>query len=471
MPPPTMAATRPQRLRSAIRASRARISATPLGVGVFVAVALAGNAVLDLESGRHEARRKVELVSFGSLLRARLTRELDSVLFLTSGLNSYLVVRGGNIERSEVEAILARLYGDARHVRNFGVAVGYTLSYLYPVKGNERALGLDYRNLPGQWPEVKRIIDGGVPVLIGPLSLVQGGRGLIYRVPVIVRGKYWGLISTVIDADSLLNETFGGPAAANFDIAVHSGDSPGVRGEGFWGDARLFERSEAELIEVGVPGSRWVVAVKEKAPLPESAGLLYLRLLLGALSLFLGWGTYALLVQRARLARLALYDTLTGLPNRSLIEDRMTRAISAQRRNPSIVSALLFVDLDGFKSVNDRFGHRAGDAVLRAVADRAREALRDVDSVGRWGGDELVVVLDNTDRQKIAEVIERVRRAVGAPVEFAGQALRVGASIGSAIAPDDGEDAADLIRIADRRMYQDKQGRKATATAVTTAVT
>lgn len=454
------AAPRLQRLRAALGTAWARGGAALLGVGVFTAVTIAGNAVLNLESSRHEARRKVELVSFGSLLRARLTRELDAVLFLTSGLNSYLVVRGGNIRRGEMEAILARLHADSRHVRNFGVAVGYQLSYLYPIKGNERALGVDYRNLPAQWPGVKRVVDGGVPALVGPLRLVQGGRGLIYRVPVFVRGKYWGLISTVIDADSLFNETFGSVPSDTFELAARGRDGRGAQGDVLWGDARVFERADAERIEIGVPGGRWVVAVREKSPSADSGSLLRLRVLVWVLAAFLGWGAYALLVQRARLARLALYDTVTDLPNRILIEDRMNRAISAQRRNPSAVSALLFVDLDGFKTVNDRFGHRAGDAVLHAVAERARLALRDVDSVGRWGGDELVVVLENTDRQKIPEVIERLRRAVESPTEFAGQSLRVGASIGSAIVPDDGEAAADLIRIADRRMYQDKQGRK-----------
>jgi diguanylate cyclase (GGDEF)-like protein len=157
---------------------------------------------------------------------------------------------------------------------------------------------------------------------------------------------------------------------------------------------------------------------------------------------------------------MAMYDSLTGLANRSLIEDRMDRAISAQRRNPATVSALLFVDLDGFKRVNDRYGHRAGDTVLQAVAARAVRAVRNIDSVGRWGGDELVVVLESTDRQKIPELIERVRQAVETPLDFAGQSLRVGASIGSAIVPDDAESAADLIRLADRRMYEDKHARR-----------
>ncbi len=463
MASPDPAASRLQRLRAVLGAAWTRGGAALLGVGAFAAVAITGNAVLNLESGRHEARRKVELVSFGSLLRARLTRELDAVLFLTSGLNAYLVVRGGKVERAELQAILARLHADSRHVRNFGVAVGYRLSYLFPIKGNERALGLDYRNLPGQWPGVKRVVDGGAPTLLGPLTLVQGGRGLIYRVPVFVRGKYWGLISTVVNAESLFNETVGKLASDGFELAARGRDGLGAKGAVFWGDARVFGRADAELIDVSVPGGRWVVAVREKSPSGDSGSLLYLRVLLGVLAAFLGWGTYALLVQRARLARLALYDTVTDLPNRILIEDRMNRAISAQRRNPATVSALLFVDLDGFKTVNDRFGHRAGDAVLHAVAERAKLAVRDVDSVGRWGGDELVVVLENTDRQKIPEVIERLRRAVESPTEFAGQSLHVGASIGSAIVPDDGEAAADLIRIADRRMYQDKQGRKGTA--------
>jgi len=141
----------------------------------------------------------------------------------------------------------------------------------------------------------------------------------------------------------------------------------------------------------------------------------------------------------------------------------MGRAISNQRRESSTVSALLFADLDGFKNINDRFGHRAGDAVLRGVAARTTRAVRDVDSVGRWGGDELIVVLENADRKKIPELIERVRDAIEAPIDYAGRRLRVGSSIGTVIVPDDGESAVDLIRLADRRMYEDKQKRKRAA--------
>jgi diguanylate cyclase (GGDEF)-like protein len=179
-----------------------------------------------------------------------------------------------------------------------------------------------------------------------------------------------------------------------------------------------------------------------------------------ALAAFLGWGVYALLVQRARLARLAMFDGLTSLPNRTLIEDRLERAIASQRRNPRTVSALLFADLDDFKRINDEHGHRAGDAVLQGVAARAAGAVRDVDSVGRWGGDELIVLLENAERDKIPELVQRVRRAIESPIDYAGLRLQVGVSIGVAIVPDDGDGVQDLIRRADRMMYEDKQRRK-----------
>jgi len=292
------------------------------------------------------------------------------------------------------------------------------------------------------------------------MRLVQGGQGLIYRVPVSVRGKYWGLISTVMDSESFFAEAFALAKMENVELAVRGRDARGMQGEVFRGDAKLFGQSDVELIDVDVPGGKWVLALRGRAFSFPAGELLRLRLLVWGLAAFLGWGVYALLVQRARLARLAMFDALTGLPNRTLIEDRLERAIASQRRNPSTVSALLFTDLDDFKRINDENGHRAGDAVLQGVAERATSALRGVDSVGRWGGDEMIVVLENAERDKIPELIERVRRAVETPIEYAGLKLKVGVSVGVAIVPDDGDGVQDLIRRADRRMYEDKQKRR-----------
>jgi diguanylate cyclase len=451
----------PKGIRERLRGFWVRWGYAAVGAVFFLVVGLGGNAILD---SRFEARRKVEMLSFGSLLQTRLTRELDNALFLTGGLKSYLAVREGKLDRREVDAILKKLFEDSRHVRNFGVAVGYRLIYLYPIKGNEKVFGLDYRKVPNQLAAVQRVIDGGTPLLLGPMKLVQGGMGLVYRVPVSVKGKYWGLISTIIDADSFFADAFARAKAENVELAIRGRDARGMQGDVFRGDAHLFGQSGVELMEVDVPGGKWVMALRGRALSFPAAEVWRLRLLVWGLAAFLGWGVYALLVQRARLARLAMFDALTGLPNRTLVEDRLERAIASQRRNPATVSALLFSDLDNFKHINDEHGHRAGDAVLQGVAERASHAVRDVDSVGRWGGDEMIVLLENAGRDKIPELVERVRRAIETPIEYAGLRLQVGVSIGVAIVPDDGDGVQDLIRRADRRMYEDKlrrQGRGA----------
>jgi diguanylate cyclase (GGDEF)-like protein len=447
----------PKDLRERVRGLWARWGYAAVGAVFFLLVGLGGSSILD---SRVEARRKVELMAFGSILQTRLTRELDNALFLTGGLKSYLAVREGKLDRREVDAILKKLFEDSRHVRNFGVAVGYRLIYLYPVKGNEKVFGMDYRKVPGQLAAVQRVIDGGTPLLLGPIKLVQGGTGLVYRVPVSVKGKYWGLISTVIDADSFFADAFARAKAENVELAIRGRDARGLQGDVFRGDARLFGQDGVEVVDVDVPGGKWVMALHGRALSFPAAEVWRLRLLVWGLALFLGWGAYALLVQRARLARMAMFDPLTDLPNRTLIEDRLERAIAAQRRNPALVSALLFTDLDDFKRINDEHGHRAGDAVLQGVAERAMHAVRDIDSVGRWGGDEMIVLLENAGRDKIPELVERVRRAVETPIDYAGLKLQVGVSIGVAIVPDDGDGIQDLIRRADRRMYEDKQKRR-----------
>jgi diguanylate cyclase (GGDEF)-like protein len=450
----------PKGVRERIRRFWIRWGFAAMGVVFFLLVGLGGGTILD---NRFDARRKVEMISLGSLLQTRLTRELDNALLLTGGLKSYLMVRGGVLDRREVDAILEKLFEDSHHVRNLGVAIGYRLTYIYPVKGNEKVLGLDYRKVPSQLAAVQRVIDGGVPVLLGPMKLLQGGQGLVYRVPVSVRGRYWGLISTVIDSDAFFADAFARAKAENVELAIRGRDARGMQGEPIRGDAKLFAQSGVELIDMDVPGGKWVLALRGRGLSLPAAEVWRLRLLVWGLAAFLGWGVYALLVQRARLARLALFDALTGLPNRTLIEDRVERAISAQRRNPSTVSALLFADLDDFKHINDEHGHRAGDAVLQGVAYRATHAVRDVDSVGRWGGDEMIVLLENAGRDKIPELVERVRRAIESPIEYAGLKLQVGVSIGVAIVPDDGDGVQDLIRRADRRMYEEKQKRRGRA--------
>jgi diguanylate cyclase (GGDEF)-like protein/PAS domain S-box-containing protein len=152
----------------------------------------------------------------------------------------------------------------------------------------------------------------------------------------------------------------------------------------------------------------------------------------------------------------ANYDSLTRLPNRNLLRDRLQHAlIVAQRHHKGV--AVVFIDLDGFKNVNDSLGHSVGDRLLSVVAERLARCTRTSDTVARHGGDEFVIVLtDTVDEQSLIAWMERVRASISEPVWLDGTELYVGCSMGASLFPQDGEDAETLMKKADLAMYRAK---------------
>ena len=162
-----------------------------------------------------------------------------------------------------------------------------------------------------------------------------------------------------------------------------------------------------------------------------------------------------------RAQHLADHDALTGLPNRRLLEDRLTQALALSQRNRR-QTAVMFVDLDRFKAINDSLGHAVGDVVLKEVARRLVGQLREVDTVCRVGGDEFVVVLPETRRSSdVAGVAAKILETLSQPVQAAERELAVTPSIGIAVFPEDGRDADMLIRNADAAMYHAKESGRA----------
>ncbi len=159
-----------------------------------------------------------------------------------------------------------------------------------------------------------------------------------------------------------------------------------------------------------------------------------------------------------QLERLALHDQLTGLANRILIQEEVNRAIAASRRN-SRAMAVIFIDLDGFKAVNDELGHVTGDAVLRQVAERLRAGVRQHDTVGRFGGDEFIAICADVDDEAATTIAERIRSLIAQPFDGLPGALTVTASLGVAVARPSENDAPTgdgLLSIADDAMYRSK---------------
>lgn len=154
---------------------------------------------------------------------------------------------------------------------------------------------------------------------------------------------------------------------------------------------------------------------------------------------------------------LAYHDALTGLPNRMLFNDRLAVALTQAERNQTRL-ALMLLDLDHFKEVNDTFGHNVGDELLRRTGERIRELLRRADTVARIGGDEFMLLLPEITRaEDTSEIAEKVLSVVCRPIRLDGKAMNVSASVGTAVYPDDAGNAESLMRNVDQAMYRAKE--------------
>lgn len=163
-----------------------------------------------------------------------------------------------------------------------------------------------------------------------------------------------------------------------------------------------------------------------------------------------------------RIAYMAHYDALTGLPNRALFYDRLKHALLLARRHNGGM-ALLFMDLDGFKNVNDTLGHQAGDLLLTKVADRLQHCIRESDTVARLGGDEFTLILNEAhEHQSVARIAEKIVEAISQPFDLDGNVAKIGVSIGIARYSEEASTEDELVKNADQAMYEAKSAGKNT---------
>lgn len=211
------------------------------------------------------------------------------------------------------------------------------------------------------------------------------------------------------------------------------------------------EKTESELQMVGADGKRHFY-LDVKTPIYDDQDRTQITGILGISS-----DITTIKLHEQDMERIAHYDALTGLPNRLLLADRLSQAISHARRDGGQI-ALVFLDLDGFKAINDRFGHSVGDELLQVVAMRLKESVRDGDTVARIGGDEFVAVLRDTHgRDNINIILRRMMKAASDPIFLQGEVMKVSASIGVSLYPQDSDISEDqLMRQADQAMYHAK---------------
>ena len=249
-------------------------------------------------------------------------------------------------------------------------------------------------------------------------------------------------------------------------------------GEGFTFLSR--ERFDAVLLDLslpdafGLPTVREVHATSPTIPVVVLSGVNDQSLALQAVQqgaqdyLIKGQGHPELLARAVRyaierkrseehLTYLAQYDHLTGLVNRTLFRDRLVQAMARSKRMQQSI-ALMLLDLDRFKAVNDTFGHDMGDELLKAVSERLKTCMREVDTVARMGGDEFTIILEGvSSEQNILIVAKRITEFIATPFELKGHHISIGISIGITIYPHDDHPIDELLKHADMAMYRAKQ--------------
>tara|TARA_Y100001956_G_scaffold82782_1_gene105588 strand:- start:6327 stop:7703 length:1377 start_codon:yes stop_codon:yes gene_type:complete len=406
-------------------------------------------------------RAKEEL----SIIRSELEAAIVSDIYVVNGLSA-LVAANPEFEFSGWSLIASSIMRKSSHVRNIGLAPDDVIRHIYPLEGNEKALGLDYKTIPNQWRTVRKAQEVQEIFIAGPVNLVQGGRGLIARVPIYedppYNSRYWGVCSVVIDLDSLFRDAGIEEFEHKYNLAMRGVDSSGSDGEHFYGSENVYVESFAQE-HVYFPYGSWLIAASTKRDLLDNGEwyrvhavrlIGYPMLVLLAIAFGMIYRLYAVANKRS------LQDELTRLPNRRYfmytIENQFQ---AAQKHGVKESFAILNIDLDKFKAINDSYGHAAGDKVLVATAERIKSMLRGSDVVARIGGDEFLILLPRITRTEDIDVINiELQKAIcHSPVIFEQHLIHVHVSVGYALYHPDFQTLEDMLKVADARMYQEKR--------------
>lgn len=350
----------------------------------------------------------------------------------------------------------------AKYAKSVALAPNDVLGFIYPIAGNEKAIGLDLRTVPEQYQVVLQAREQKQVMIAGPVTLVQGGLGIIVRYPVFSdfpdNQQYWGNVSVVINFDELMARS-GFNDIDGASLAMRGLDASGADGEVFFGDPEIFNAADIS-VPIILPSGSWQLAAKYiPASLRYSSTTqTIVRATMYAVAICCYVALFLLVVGYRRSRRHAYSDSLTGLANRRLMLQKLEEleAIPAEKSR----FALLNIDLNGFKAVNDNYGHEAGDALLRFVGEQLKDLLRSSDVVGRMGGDEFLVILHRIDSLETAQAqASKVLMYFAMhPLRWHNHSFTASLSIGVVHCQETPGDLKALMALADKRMYKHKKG-------------
>lgn len=405
-----------------------------------------------------ESRKRVATERLGRL-RAALEGQINSSLTTARALQAEIKL-SPDISAERYRLLVQELIDNDLPVRHVALAPDLIIEFLYPLVPNQDALGFDYRASPEQFKSVQEAIQRKSIIIDGPVKLVQGGWALIARAPVFIDNSLWGVIAVVIDIEQLMISS-GLTSVDDYLFALKKNikDSEELF---LRGDPSVWQKDYV-AIEIDVSSGQWILALAPKDNGWAKRDNIYWVIIVAGwtLSFLMIAFMYNLVATQSRLRtalttidRQANFDSITDLPNRRAFVDYLNQL--TQSGNDQHF-AILFIDLDHFKEVNDSLGHDAGDELLVSVAERLRSQLRGSDFIARIGGDEFVVVINRfKSHEVINDLATQINRHLSEPFTLRQNQIQTTCSIGIALYPDDGMKAAELLKNADLAMYAAK---------------
>ena len=370
-----------------------------------------------------------QLVEEASDDRAFLEAQISEGIYITIGLESFIASRGGELPLNDMQLWMANLFDNTRHLRNIGIAPNNRISAVFPIDGNESVIGLDYRSLPAQWPAVERMMLTGQASLVGPVTLVQGGAGLIYRRPVFIDGDYWGLISTVMLMDSIWTSLETATLDTSSHVRIELLEPSGTRTP-VAGSLAPAPRVSASLI-MNMPGdTAWELTVSEqRAGWPLWAGR-FILWAVGLLMVLYGRQRYQIRKAEHRATRekvdfihtvshelrtplTSISGALSLLAREPATSATGSRLLELATRNAKrlerLVSEVLDVaKLDGAKMTLSLAPLKIGPLVKQAIENNQAFARDQGIALNLYIEPELEGVIINTDEQRFLQIFDNL---------------------------------------------------------------
>lgn len=334
---------------------------------------------------------------------------------LLSGFSAYIQLNDTE-DHEEIYRYLHFLLKDhLRDIRSIGVLVDTTIRWVYPLEGNESAIGKDLATVSEQKEQVLRVKNRLETLFIGPVNLIQGGSGFIVRMPLLKNDVYWGMVSIVLKAENAFKFVDDNSDKHKVNFLITRADQPN---DVIYGDIGVLDHSPMKFRTEDTIGGWDVYAVPRGGWDYRVQEILLILFVSALVSLSVSWSIFSwmrrygeVVKDKVDLERKYILDRFTKIYTREYFNLRLKEEVSSSLRSNRPLSMVYF-DLDHFKNVNDVYGHSAGDEVLLEVVAKVKSTLRAEEIFSRWGGDEFILLLPNTNLKGAQTVAERVRLGI-----------------------------------------------------------